>query len=97
MEGQTVLGVLTVTDVDQPFILCSFQPTEEFEHHRSLFEERLRLVENEDWSAFEAVDEQIRRLGLVLKRMNDGAEIDEFLLHVRGKEAWFRPLGQITS
>ena len=93
--GQTLLGVLTVTSVNQPFFLCSFQPTDEFDQYRLLFEERLRLAEsvdpdNEDWSAVEVIHEQIQGLGLSLKRMNDGAEIKEFLLHVRGDEAWFR-------
>jgi len=93
-QGDVLLGTLVVTKVDQPFLFTSFEPTAEFEPIRPLFDEELRLLEAEESDdtidAWDAAYERIDDLGLQLKPLEGGETVTQFLLHVRGREAWFR-------
>jgi hypothetical protein len=55
-----------------------------------LFEEELKLLDADRMDEWETAYERITSLGLQLIDMKDKKSIDEFLLHVRGNEAWFR-------
>jgi hypothetical protein len=91
MQGETRLGTLSVSLADQPFLRCTLQPTDAFEAVRWLFEERLRRAEDAatEWSDLEEIEDQIDALNLRLMPRH-GEPITDFLLHVRGDEAWFR-------
>ena len=92
MQGETWLGTLTLERVNQPCFMTTFEPTDAFEATRPLFDEELRLAEAEDadWESVEPAYERIRNLGLRLQPLHGGDDITDFLLHIRGHEAWFR-------
>lgn len=99
MQGDTLLGTLTVTDLDQPWFLCLFAPEAAFEAVRPLFDAELAVGEAEDHArsigvnigidAWESAYQNIEALGLRLVP-DVGETIDHFLLHINGAEAWFR-------
>lgn len=92
MRGETLLGTLSLDGVNQPFFMTTFEPTDEFGAIRPLFDEELRLAEAEDadWESVEPAYERIRSLDLRLAPLDGGEDITDFLLHIRGDEAWFR-------
>jgi hypothetical protein len=61
-----------------------------FEEIRPLFEQELLWLENidDDAHAWEAVYENIR--SKVHLRYPEGHPVPEFLLHIRGEDAWWR-------
>ena len=82
------LGYLELSDIDQPWFMCSFKPTELFSQVADLFEKELKIEDPEEW---EILYKQIIDLGLLLEPTNETeAPIKEFLLHIEGNEAWFR-------
>src|SRR5690349_16845874 len=65
LQGETLLGTLTLQTVDQPCFYTKFEPAAAFEPLCALFAEEVRLLlaidpDAEDWTAFDAIDEQIR-------------------------------------
>ncbi len=85
-----LLGVLQFQGRDRTWILAEFEPTPAFDVVQPRFEEELRLVEEgSDWGAVERIWDQFQAEGLELCCRADGARIHRFLLHVRGKNAWF--------
>ena len=89
-RGGTTLGTLRPYNTDFPWINCKFDPTQGFDEIKPLFEEELRLLDAEDFTAFEEAYEKIRALGLSLVPVDGGQIIKDFLLHISGDEAWFR-------
>jgi hypothetical protein len=95
MRGDTLLGVLHVSELDFPWLMCRFEPTPAFEEIRPLFEQELKLSNSEDWQeedsqAWEDIYQRIMDLGIRLDDVNGSETIGEFLLHVEGDHAWFR-------
>ncbi|MBI3244841.1 MAG: hypothetical protein HYZ49_21390 [Chloroflexi bacterium] len=86
----SLLGRLEVYDLDFPWVMCLFVPTAAFEDVHPLFVEELRLMNIEDWDAWEGIYEQIEALGLCLVNTNSRNSIDKFLLHIEGDKAWLR-------
>ena len=89
-RGDELLGTLTLITPDFPWMFCKFEPCDSFTEIRALFEEELRLLDREDWVAWEQAYEKIRELSLQLMNVKEDCEIEEFLLHIDGDEAWFR-------
>lgn len=89
-QGEVVLGHMRVTELDFPWVLCAFTPTEAFEPLRPLFEAQLRLSEGENWDAYEQVEAEIIALALELRDPETGERISDFLIHFEGDTAWFR-------
>ncbi|GLZ29723.1 hypothetical protein Lesp02_19130 [Lentzea sp. NBRC 105346] len=86
-RGDELLGTITITDGDFPWLSGRFAPEPGFAEFAPLFAEELALLESEDWEAWEAAYDRISgQLTLVAP---DGP-VAEFLLHVQGDEAWFR-------
>ena len=83
------LGTLTVSDLDMPWVLCNFKPTEAFTTVKPLFDEVQRLIEEDD-VAWSDTDEQILALGLVLQDVDSGGTTTEFLLNIKDDEASLR-------
>lgn len=88
--GGKVVGTLRVRGPDQPFFLCDFEPSPEFESVRSLFAEELRLLNGDQMDAWNEAYERILSRGLRLRSVETGEVLDELLLHIDGHEAWFR-------
>jgi hypothetical protein len=89
-RGEELLGVLRPCGNDFPWVMCSFEPTESFAEVEPLFEEELRLLDAEEMEAWERAYGRVTSLGLRLIDEESGKQIGEFLLHIRGDEAWFR-------
>lgn len=88
--GDELLGALTHTDDDFPWHNGTFEPTPEFEEVRPLFERELALLNADRMDEWESAWESIAALGLRLVPARAGADIDEFLLHIDGSQAWWR-------
>lgn len=92
-RGDVVLGTLHIVCADQPWFICEFDPTPDFESVKPLFDEELRLIKQSDALdviAWEAVHSQINDLGLNLISRDAGTAIGEFLLHIEGQQATLR-------
>ena len=89
-RGEELLGELTVTDIDFPWLHARFDARPAFEGLRPLFVEELSLVESEqdDADAWDALYKRIREE--VKLRYPDGRDVPEFLLHIDGTTAWWR-------
>jgi hypothetical protein len=81
---------LLVTGGDFPWLNATVRATPAFGEVRPLFAEELRLLGrlDEDPEAWEAAYDRVR-LEVSLVRP-DGFAVPEFLLHVDGKDAWWR-------
>ena len=90
-RGKELLGLIHIDDADFPWLSGRFLPQPGFAEVKPLFDEEIALCEQEDLDveAWEAAYERIREAGLVLVAP-DGHPAAEFLLHIRGDEAWFR-------
>lgn len=91
----TLLGKLTYRELDQPWFLCDFEPTTAFQTVAPLFERELQALETGfakqgDEDKWEEIFAEISQLGLHLEPLDQGELITDFLLHIDGKEAWFR-------
>ena len=90
MIGDSVLGMLTLDDLDMPWLCCHFTPTPSFEQVRPLFVAELEVLEGQwDEEQWEKAYAAIVALELRLVG-DDGQIIDEFLLHIDGDTARFR-------
>ena len=87
-RGDDLLGTLTSCTPDFPWIFCKFEPCDAFAEQRALFDDELRLLDQEDFVAWEQAYEKIRALNLRLVSAKE--DLSEFLLHIDGDEAWFR-------
>ncbi len=83
MHGDTILATLTWFKTDQPWFCCHFKPTATFALVKSLFDEQ---TQNGD----EILSDQIDVLGLVLRDIETGQELDDFLINIEDDVAWFR-------
>lgn len=92
MRGEALLGTLQVRSADQPTWVCHFEATPAFEDVRLLFVEESRLLNVDgsdvDVAAYEKAYERIERLGLRLVPVDGRVQIDDFMLHVGGSDAW---------
>jgi hypothetical protein len=92
-RAEVLLGTLQVVDVDQPWVICTFAPTNAFDEFRPLFDHELELIEgsdNLDAETWEEAYSHIDELGLQLVPVSGATPITEFLLHIEGSEARFR-------
>ncbi len=94
-RGYERLGTLEIVGIDQPWFMCKFEATPAFEPFRPLFDEELKLLEQErdddkDWADWETAYSRIDELGLCIGALDGGNDITEFLLHIKGEEARFR-------
>jgi hypothetical protein len=94
-KGSRLLGILTNCRLDWPWYFCQFEARAEFERHRSLFEEELRLLDAspEDLKEWGESYKKIENLGLdLISTAEEGPVVKEFMIHINGDEAWFRAI-----
>lgn len=89
-QKDILLGTLRSYDFDFPWINCKFEPTEAFQAVKPLFDEEVRLINDEDMENWETVYLRIDELNLKLINVENDNVIDDFLLHIENDEAWFR-------
>jgi hypothetical protein len=89
--ARTVLmGELELTNTNQPWFHSRFSPTASFAALKPLFDKEYELLAEENFDEWEAFYEQIIEKCLLLVHEPSGVRIEEFLLHVKDGEAWFR-------
>lgn len=88
-RGDDVIAELVVTGEDFPWLHATVRPGAGFEALRPLFDDEVRLSEDDDDAdAWEAAYDRIRQaVGLIAP---DGRAVPEFLLHIDGEDAWWR-------
>ena len=90
VDEQGLLAALVVTGGDFPWLNAEVRATRQFERVRPLFEEELRRLDHldEDPASWEAAYDRIRQAVRLLAP--DGRPVPEFLLHIDGRDAWWR-------
>ena len=74
---------------DFPWVNARLVPREGFEEIRPIFEDELRLLDDEE--NIEAWEQAYYRVRSEVKLAHpDGHLVPEFLLHIDGREAWWR-------
>lgn len=93
-HGKIVIGTLTQTEKDSPYIYCQFTPTSAFENVSSLFADELKALKNNDdsWSSYVT---KIQNLRLRFAPMNSITPVVKAdVLHIEGSKAWFRVIAE---
>ena len=91
VRGETLVAEIHISDGDFPWLSGRFAPTDAFREVQALFEEELTLVDSEreaDTDAWESVYQQINDTLRLIDP--EGTPAAEFLLHIKGEDAWFR-------
>ena len=89
--GDTLVGSIDVTGVDQPWFTGRFYPEPGFAEFRDLFKRELALVEGNFDDEIAQWEELYRRLSDRLRLLKpDGTVVSEYLLHISDSDAWFR-------
>jgi hypothetical protein len=90
VRGEELLGEIVIHGSDFPWLTGRFVPQPAFDEVKPLFDEELVLVES-------GLDDQVAEWERIYDRIVDDLGLvsphgpaAEFLLHVRGTEAWFR-------
>ena len=89
-RGEELLGVLHRYDSDMPWFKCRFEGAAAFSEVKQFFDEELELLDADEMDLWQIAYERINALSLRLIDIQTNEEITEFLLHVRGTEAWVR-------
>lgn len=90
-RGDVLLGTLTLYEQDMFWFFCDFVALPEFEDYRSIFTEGLKLIDavgSEEWEAWEIA---LQTFSLI-EVTSVFHPITEFMLHIEGDKAWFRPM-----
>ncbi len=88
---KSVLGHLTVTEIDFPWISCTFTPEHEFESVQDTLA-RFRAVDIRHEQKWEQARQEVRRLGFVIEPASaqETAFYPEVLLYIKEGTATFR-------
>jgi hypothetical protein len=93
-RGDEVLGDITITDADFPWLSGRFAPRPGFAAVAPLFAEELarsRATEDDDSAAnLQAWETAYERIAATVSLVAPSGPAAEFLLHIDGNEAWFR-------
>jgi hypothetical protein len=89
-DGDQILGTLTVTDSDFPWLHGKFALVEAFSSWRAAFDEEFRLLETIDDNVEEWEDAYRPIADALTLRNPAGQPVAEFLLHIQGNDAWWR-------
>ena len=95
-KGNVLIGTLYCRKVDQPWFICDFVPTTEYEKYRPAFEDWGNIVNNPRPEQYktdldEFYETTIGSLGLSIIPINAAQDINDFLLHIyESQEAWLK-------
>ncbi|MEV6311113.1 hypothetical protein AB0M10_21235 [Streptomyces sp. NPDC051840] len=84
------LGTLVLARVDQPWFVCGFRATSDWEASRPTVEAWTRAVDGDDEDEMICALEAVDALGLSLVPVAGAEAIGDFLIHVEGRTARFR-------
>ncbi|MER7845865.1 hypothetical protein ABTZ03_18165 [Kitasatospora sp. NPDC096077] len=83
-QGDTVLGTITIDDLDMPWWHGHFRPTPAFEPIRPFFDATRRAFKAADDRTIGAALGAIKSLALVIEPEDGTEPITAFLLHIEG-------------
>ena len=95
--GDKLIGIAYFRHSDQPFFICDFVPTPEYEAYRSMFNIYAKLVNSPgeiqpSIDPFDYYEENIGRLNIRLAPFGNVWKGDIFVAQIYdGNEAWLRP------
>ncbi|MFF5129037.1 hypothetical protein ACFY41_19165 [Streptomyces syringium] len=89
-QGNEIIGKLYLSDVDQPWFMCTFEPAEGWETVRNLFEEQSEAMKTGDPERIGISMASIRSLGLRLLPLAGEGEVIPVMIHIMEGEAKFR-------
>ena len=81
-QGDTVLGTIFIDAVDMPWWHGRFEPAGAFDGFRTCFDELSRAALTGDPSALSVAFSNMRDLGLVIERGDQGQPLDRFILYI---------------
>lgn len=93
--GDTLIGIANYQYTDQPWFICDFDPTPEFENYQPTFDEYADLVNNPQGKADynEFYELHIESLKLRLVPFGDVWHGETFVAQIySGSNAWLRPI-----
>lgn len=89
-NGKTVLGTLSLVDIDQPWFRCQFSPGAGWDQVRALFEAQAEAVDAGDQTRMMDAIGAVRSLPLQLHPQEGDETITPVMIQVRGGRANFR-------
>jgi len=93
-RGDEVLGEITITEADFPWLSGRFAPRSGFADVEPLFVEELGLLdvlqESNSKADVEAWEAAYDRISETVRLVAPSEPVAEFLLHIKGDLAWFR-------
>lgn len=90
MQGDIVVGDLSLLEIDQPWFRCRFYPGDSWDRFRVAFENQASAVDSGDYRAMMDPITTVRELGLQLIPQEGGAPIIPVMIQIRGDRASFR-------
>ena len=94
-KNEVLLGiVVTDSHEEYPWIKCAFEATREFQPYWQLFAEEARLlIEEQDGDGQQQLtlyQQEIKEMGLSLVQFGKPKTIENFILHIQGRQARLR-------
>jgi len=89
-RGESLLGIIVHETDDFPTHKGTFYPSGEFDDIASLFEKEIRLLESGNLEEWQLTRTEIDRPVITLKPVGGGKIILNPLIHIEGKEVWWR-------
>ncbi|MDC0766751.1 hypothetical protein [Streptomyces sp. HD] len=86
----TLLGVVTLTEIDQPWFRCEFALSKGWEQVEHLFQAQATAVDSGDQQRMSEAIGAVRNLQLKLHPSDGGEAITPIMIHIRGRKANFR-------
>ncbi|TXS44079.1 hypothetical protein EAO75_30195 [Streptomyces sp. uw30] len=90
-NGATLLGVVSLTEIDQPWFRCEFTPSKGWGEVEYLFQEQADAVDSGDQQRMMEAIGAVRNLQLKLQsQAGDDEVITPIMIQIRGNKANFR-------
>jgi hypothetical protein len=93
-RGDELLGEIITNGADFPWLEGIFVARPGFAEVKALFDEELALLESGADSDIQAWEAIYGRIAATMSLTAPSGPVGEFLLHIRGDEAWFRWIDQ---
>ena len=88
---EQIIGIAKLYSIEQPWFYCKFYPEQYYENVKYLFEEELKILDSEDYDAWNDYYDIITSKKLKLVNLLNGQTIEEMLvIHIQSDIAWFR-------
>ncbi|WP_158781224.1 hypothetical protein [Streptomyces sp. NRRL S-237] len=90
VKDGSLVGVLDLIEIDQPWFRCRFSPEAGWTAVESLFESMASAHRRRDYERYGELLIAVRSLGLTLEPMSEGDSIVPIMIKIEGDEASFR-------